>query len=220
MAACVATRRWSSWSGRTLETLNEEAALMKLRPLVLCMCLLVSSSANAQESEPSRRLTDRGRAMLTGSVGGWFSPDDPATRTARWSIDLRPGFYLFVQNRFAVGAYCGVGVQRRQVRVDSIAIGAGGGLQVLYEVELGERLGLVLAPWLGYDWWRETYAADSSDQSQALQIGLSLPLLVHLSDSVGVGFGPYAELNYVVRVLPGQALRQRYGVTSTFFWSF
>jgi hypothetical protein len=194
---------------------------MNLRQLVALMCLLLPSLSLAQESELSPRLTDRGRVMLTGTVGGWYSPDEPGTRSARWSVDLRPGFYWFVQNRFAVGGYLNVGVQRRQVRVESTAVGAGGGLQILYEVVLGERLGLVLSPWLGYGWWREGFEADFAFyHSQALEFGLSLPLLFHLSDSVGVGFGPYADLNLGIGVPTDQSLQQRYGVTSTFFWSF
>jgi hypothetical protein len=194
---------------------------MELRQLVLWACLLVPSVAHAQDSETSQRLTDRGRAMLTGTVGGWYSPDEPHTRSVRWSVDLRPGFYWFVQNRFAVGAYLDLGVQRRQVRAESTAIGAGGGLQLLYEVELGERLGWMLSPWLGYDWWQEGFDADTVYHSQAVEFGLSLPVVVHLSSSVGVGFGPYADLNYTLGGLPtNQLLQQRYGVSSTFFWSF
>jgi hypothetical protein len=208
-----------------------------VRAIVVSLIALLPAWAAAQdfpEDDPPR-LTDRGRTLLSGAVGGWYSPEEESP--TRWSVEVRPAFLRFVVDHLAIGGYLNVGAMRRDVlvlgpygpteRVKTVNTRAGGGVQVLYEVELASNMGLVLSSSLGTDWTQSTsdpsYATLPRDtRRHLLQVGLTAPLLFHLSDAVGVGFGPFAALDYIIEgaTYDDGPLSTRFGVTSAIYWSF
>jgi hypothetical protein len=194
------------------------------------LCSLFATGATLAQApvEAQARLTDKHRWMLTGSIGASYSPDEPQNAGhPQWSIDLRPGFYYFLLDHIALGAYLNVGARHDRFPVDgrtsmdSTSLTLGGGLQATLEIELNDRAGLMLSPWVGDLSWRQEFEAGEAPPNSFhfVEFGCSLPLLLHLNENVGIGFGPYVKFDYAIdNGRYGNRLDM--GLTSTVFWSF
>lgn len=84
------------------------------------LLLLVCSSARAQPKLPPR-MSDRGRHMLEGALGGsWSNEDEPGPfdRAPVWSAYAQPSWVYFVRDRVGVGAYLGYRIARVSTGID------------------------------------------------------------------------------------------------------
>lgn len=194
------------------------------RWLVPTLFLALALHDAPARAETAPRLTDRGRTMLAGSLGGFWSNNDRGPGLVvypRWAVWLSPSALYFVRDRLALGGWAHYGYQRLTgaafTRVESEL---GAGVQAAYELALAPRLGLLLVPQLGYlRHWRSleeppVFAGGAGRTQQQrsplaqqqltgtedqLQLALSAPLLVHVTDSVAVGFGPYLRWDYYIQ---------------------
>jgi hypothetical protein len=218
--------------------------------LVLCAALASPTSTVAQGSAPSAGrepgLSDRGRILLSGMVGGSWSRDhDSRIGTLdSWRLNGTPSVTYFLRDHIGAGLHLGAGVSRsaggntrRPIllrNVSHLQVGVHG----LFEIVLRRRLSLLLWPALAYvhEWIHPSLVSDGTfgfgsnppavgatfQQQAALsapfrrnEIGyvrcaLSVPLLVRLSPSVGIGFGPDLWFDFIVRRDPnyGRAFQQ------------
>lgn len=173
-------------------------------------------SAEVSRQEQGRSVTSRGRMMLTGGL--FMGLDKPVNGVWHWNLGLSPGFAYFVADRIALGAYLiasridedlGYGTSRTTLAM-------GGGVRAIYEIPVGSDAGLWVWPSLGYIWARSRYdlpgapsdsygewSYDTEFRSNALVFGLALPLMFHLTNSLGIGAGP--DLAYWMRSSNGGA---------------
>jgi hypothetical protein len=148
--------------------------MWRLMVFLLCLVML-PNPARASETE-SPRLSDRGRTLLAGGVGGYWSnnstPHDGPLRGADWSVEVSPSFAHFIWPRIGLGAYASYAHQRFRVldrvpyyglgpsvestespesfRLDRFSVGA----QSLWELVLAPRLGFFFWVTAGYGYER------------------------------------------------------------------
>ena len=141
---------------------------------LLCFVLLPDPASASETERP--RLSDRGRTILAGGVGGYWSnnstPYDGRLRGADWSVEVSPSFTYFIWQRIGLGAYASYAHQRfrvldkfpyyglgpslgwvessESVRLDRFSVGA----QSLWELALAPRLGLFFWVTAGYAYER------------------------------------------------------------------
>lgn len=99
-----------------------------LAALLVWSCLL--SPVRAQDPAPkvsaaaAPRLTQRGRTMVFGAVGGFWSNDNGGLASyARWNVNVRPGALYFLRDNLGLGGSVGVGYSERvtsQPEVDTV----------------------------------------------------------------------------------------------------
>lgn len=173
-------------------------------------------------------LTDRGRTLIGGSIAASFSNDTKHPglyRYATWAYWIRPSVICFVKNGVGLGAFVDYASARHDLDLEVRREHAvAGGLQALWELRLADQLGLQLHGLFGYGrmWSRSTLLPDglsTNDNAPGataqprlprrrrrwldkhqIRGGLLVPLVFHLSPSVGVGFGPevYVRATYAV----------------------
>ncbi len=205
-------------------------------------CAQVTASVPA---EPG--LTERGRFLVSGMVGGSWSRDhDSRIGTLNsWRLNGTPSATYFLRDHIGAGLHIGAGVSRSAGgdtrrplllrNVSHLQVGVHG----LFEIALTRRLSLLLWPALAYvhEWIHPLLVSDgtfgfggnpgaagATFQQQAtlaspirryelgyVRCALSMPLLVRLSPSIGIGFGPDLWLDFIVRRDPdyGRAFQQR-----------
>lgn len=144
--------------------------MWRLMVFLLCLVLLPNPARASEAERP--RLSDRGRTILAGGVGGYWSnnstPYDGRLRGADWSVEVSPSFTYFIWQRIGLGAYAGYAHQRFRVldkfphydlgpalesresseslRLDRFSMGA----QSLWELALAPRLGFFFWVTAGY----------------------------------------------------------------------
>jgi hypothetical protein len=174
------------------------------------MMLSFTSSAFAQtqpEGEAATRLTSRGRVMLTGNFGGFWSNDVGSGPGSlyHWGVFASPGFLYFVRDHIGAGAFVGASYRRGAFPRDLREREASAGLRMAFEVPLGERASVMFWPWLSYHLAARdevVYYSEGAPLEQSLrfaEVGLQIPLLFHLSSSVAFGFGPCFAIDFAMR---------------------
>ncbi|MDB4985195.1 MAG: hypothetical protein JWN04_373 [Myxococcaceae bacterium] len=187
--------------------------------LLACVATQTASHAHARDEPP--RLTDRGRLLLAGSFGGYWSnnADSPGlTRYPTWSVWTSPSLLYFVRDRLGLGAYLDYSYRKLPgAIVSETRQELGGGIQAAYELAFTHRLGWLLTPQLGYERrWRT--ASDGTDPPASrvwqqrsplriisqprfdqLRCALFAPIVYHVSDSVGIGLGPWLYWDFYIR---------------------
>lgn len=182
-----------------------------------------SAQAEGPAAPAARRLTDRGRWLLSGAVGGSWSNDraDWIGALEHWRVYGTPAATYFARDRIGVGlAVSASASDTVQPFVGYRDYGLAAGVEAAFEIPLGTRLGLLFRPFVGYQQqWRDyrldpsllqplsTYPGDDSRPlpgSDRAQLGyvrtwLGLQLLVHLSSSVALGVGPDIWADFIVR---------------------
>lgn len=165
-------------------------------------------------AQDAHRLTDRGRTLLAGSFGLTWSNNEESpgvTRYARWAAWVSPSLLYFVRDRLGVGGF----VNYEYAVFPSMLFARreralGFGAATAYELALAPRLGLLLSGQLGLQRrWRkidEPFGRAGGRQTQqqsplaspslegtidSMRMGLVVPLLLHLNDSIAMGIGPY-----------------------------
>ncbi|MFT3926398.1 MAG: hypothetical protein QM778_27890 [Myxococcales bacterium] len=146
------------------------------------------------------KLTSRGRRMLTGGVT--IGLDSPSGYSRHWNLGLTPGFAYFIAERFAIGASLLVSRQDEALGYgfNRQSLVMGGSVHAIYEARVGANVGLWLWPALGVAWVHnnyhvpydyDSYSSTQTDfRSTALSFGIAMPLVVHLTESWGLGAGP------------------------------
>ncbi|MDB4985196.1 MAG: hypothetical protein JWN04_374 [Myxococcaceae bacterium] len=92
--------------------------------LALAIALSLCSTVRAQDAAHLRmpRLSDRGRQMVDGSLGGsWSNEREPGfdDRSPRYSVWLQPSWVYFIRDRIGLGAYLGYRLSRVSTGYDS-----------------------------------------------------------------------------------------------------
>ncbi|MDB4986534.1 MAG: hypothetical protein JWN04_1712 [Myxococcaceae bacterium] len=180
--------------------------------LALSLCVCAGARAQPDEAyEPTAlpvkpSFSSKGRTLVAGSIGGHWSNNNMAARD--WSISLNPSAAHFVKDRIALGV-----TPQYSVGSETLGLGAarfqdlGFAAYALFDVPLAQRVSLFVIPSLGYSHrWR-----DSSSLRQAIgasggyvqyankesffRMSVSLPVAVHVSDSVVIGLGPYCTVD-------------------------
>jgi hypothetical protein len=143
---------------------------MALLSLLACAAV----QAQAAEAAPSARLSDRGRQMVEGALGGsWSNESEPGffNRTPVWSVYAQPSWVLFVRDRIGLGVYAGYQVRRPSTGLDPetamqapqnlsgqpvprfwiapIEHDFSAGFSAAFELVLSGRLSLFVRPYLG-----------------------------------------------------------------------
>jgi hypothetical protein len=148
----------------------------------------------------SRRLTDRGRWLIAGSVNGaWaYGGAHGFGSPKHWFVQGSPQVSYFVRDRIGVGLSVQGGIGDGiwgSYRARSSSLGAG--ISGAFELPLSGRLGLLLRPFLGYhQQWRSLSARRAApglvkqQQLGALRLELGMELLVHLTEHVALAAGP------------------------------
>ncbi|MDB4975158.1 MAG: hypothetical protein JWN48_3499 [Myxococcaceae bacterium] len=173
----------------------------------------------ARADEP--RLTDRGRLLVDGSVGGYASNNARSPGLTRYndrSVWVSPALTYFVLDHIGLGGYVDFDAQQKRIypQLTRHSFDLGAGLQTTLELPLSPRLGLLLRVSAGYThrWVRAieggsffSTGAEGRTQQQrtplpgqgipdtfhGFQGSVFVPLVFHVSDSVGLGLGPYLE---------------------------
>lgn len=140
--------------------------------LTLLACAAVH--AQAPEAAPSARLSDRGRQMVEGALGGsWSNESEPGffDRSPVWSVYAQPSWLLFIRDRIGLGAYAGYQVRRPSTGLDPetamqapqdlsgqpvpkiwiapIEHDFSAGVSAAFELALSGRVSLFVRPYLG-----------------------------------------------------------------------
>jgi hypothetical protein len=167
---------------------------------------LGAQAARASAAKRVRPMTTRGRTLLTGGIDVGYDSSSGFV-----SLRFTPGFGFFVRDRLALGAFLEVtrGEDRDVASTRNLSLG--GGFRLIYELGLGDRLGLWFWPYLGYA-WRQSEISDPpiycpSDRlsycpaqrrttHHVFRFGLLLPLMFHLTESWAIGVGPRFEYDY------------------------
>ncbi len=87
-----------------------------LAPLIVAATVLLASTAHAQTAPA--RLTDRGRVMVAGAVGGRWSHHPSYSGLhdgAQWEGHVRPGATYFVADHVGIAVSVGGGMGRRDL---------------------------------------------------------------------------------------------------------
>jgi hypothetical protein len=111
--------------------------------LALALVLVCAMSARAD----APRLSDQGRLLISGAVGGAYSNDDESpglTAYPDWAVWIAPSLLYFIRDRLGVGGYVDYGFERRPL-LQSVLFSEhvlGLGVQGASELVLTPRLGL------------------------------------------------------------------------------
>jgi hypothetical protein len=174
------------------------------RLLLLCLTLFAASSARADE-----RLSDRGRVLIAGTVGGWWANRDD------WHIHVDPSASYFLIDRLALGGYLGYSDRRTApygLRQRDFSLG----VQAVGDLPLGKHVSWFAVAKVGYTYRRgDHYPAlgvpglPSEDQfndgfgysaftpiRHYVNFGLFLPFVVQFNEHVGLGFGPDIQIDW------------------------
>lgn len=164
----------------------------------------------------SRRLTDRGRWLIAGSVNGaWgYGGAHGFGSPKRWFVQGSPQVSYFVRDRIGVGISVQGGIGDGiwgDYRARSSSLGAG--VSGAFELPLSVRLGLLLRPFLGYhQQWRslstrrEAPGMVKQQQLGALRLELGMELLVHLTEHVALAAGPAVFVEALLNADERQAI--------------
>jgi hypothetical protein len=197
------------------------AVSKSLLPILIALALFAPCAVHAQTSEgAAARLTARGRFMPSGSIGAFWSNDEPAFFAsygsyATWNLEVAPSLVYFVRDDLGVGLAASFGYQRGRFsqtdRFKSYDVSLG--VNAIWNVRLGGRLSLMVQPFVGYaqsslierfrrPWYEDIGLGPSASASDASEtekstwllryarFGLALPLVFAISDAVGIGVGP------------------------------
>lgn len=148
-------------------------------PFLFLLALLASATVHAQAAEVRTvpRLSDRGRQMVEGAVGGsWSNESEPGfyNRSPVWSVYAQPSWLLFVRDRVGLGLYVGYEVRRPSTGLDRelasqspqdlsgpplppiwqapIEHDVAAGVSAAFELVLGGPVSLFVRPYLGLSW--------------------------------------------------------------------
>lgn len=168
----------------------------------------MAARADSVPAPKTPRLTDRGRLVLSGSVGGSWSNDHSGLYGAlkHWSVYGRPSALYFLRDGIGLGLVLSGGASSTRGSYASYRdLDVAFGPEAAFEIALGSRLGLLWRPFVGYlQQWRDEETGELIEDlnsgaltpaSRARGVGyvrtwLSLQLLFHLSPSVAIAAGP------------------------------
>lgn len=169
--------------------------------LLLVIALLAAGSASAQEP----RLSDRGRLLIAGELGGWWQNHD------NWHVGIGPSLAYFVRDRMGLGGYLTYENGRQGwpgTRLRSYQLGVAS----VNELALGARLGLWLDLHAGYLHRDQDgvptfnlfptageptgVSAFTTGSKHWARFGLFVPLVYQLNHHVGVGIGPDLAIDW------------------------
>jgi hypothetical protein len=169
------------------------------------LSLWVVCWASLARADLPPRLTDHGRLVPGGSVGGFVaSTGGPGLYGyADSAVWLQPSVIYFIRDRIGIGGYVGYDFMRREVSLETnTGHGVSAGVIGAWELALGPKLGLLSMLQLGYlqrfvhrdglDDFESAYDFEPSADSRLGQVVIagSLPFLIHASSSVAFGLGP------------------------------
>lgn len=181
--------------------------------------LYAISSAQAQDTAArshteAARFSDKGRTLVGGSVGGYWSSSGPTTPDG-WSVWLQPSVGYFLRDRIGLGLTPGytTGADATNLRYHEASLA----VFAIVDLPLAARLSLLVLPSFGYARrWRDArpplgiapssspdapvsgFSAWSSERkTDSLRAELDLPVAYHLSDSLVVGLGPFVRYEYL-----------------------
>jgi hypothetical protein len=179
-----------------------------IRTALFSLVVLFSTARVRAEPESNEHLSDRGRVLIAGAVGGWWGNRED------WRISVDPSASYFLLDHLALGGYLGYSDGRTApygLRRRDFSLGA----QVVADLPLGERASWYAVARVGYSHHRGDRAVFPGNllvpQDQQLaepasspfaplrnfvNFGLFLPFVFQVNEHVGIGFGPDIQIDW------------------------
>lgn len=202
---------------------------------ILLLSILLASAVTTTHAQDlaAGRLSDKGRVLLEGSMGGeWARKPPPYSEAVKWAVHVQPGVTYFVRDRLGIGGAFGAGLTERPYLAYGAPHDAAArdfefwiGPHALWDVPMTERVSLLVRPGVFYSRrFRHLRNVPTPDQgatvsdptqididraeydARFVRFALSLPLTLHLSSSVALGFGPAGWFDYFVSQHPRATL--------------
>lgn len=94
------------------------------RRVVISFGLMLATNHASAHDADGPRLSDRGRGLVAGAIGGYWSNGDESrhgVHEAEWAVEVAPSFTYFFWHRLGLGVYAGYGRERYFVGQDDYA---------------------------------------------------------------------------------------------------